>query len=66
MTSKKAGPSSRLTLLIAGIGVLMAAGSIYSIVPRIKLVEAIALFATAFGAGAAFALAVYERRERRP
>jgi hypothetical protein len=51
-------------MLIAVIGLLMAAGSVYSVVPRIRLVEAITLFATAFGAGVAFALAIAERRRQ--
>lgn len=43
----------KIPLLIALIGLGMAAASMYSVVPRIKAVEAVILFATAFGSGAA-------------
>ena len=42
----------RISMLIAVLSVVLALLSISSVVPRIRLVEAIALFATAFGAGA--------------
>jgi len=45
----------RTSLILAIISVVLAVMSISNVVPRIRLVEAILLFATAFGAGAGFA-----------
>ena len=45
-------------LLLAMIGLGLAVASMYTLVPRIKAVEAVALFATAFGSGAAVAAAL--------
>jgi hypothetical protein len=56
----------RLSLLLAIVATFTAAAEIYRIVPRIKLVEAVTLFASAFGAGAALtALFLMRRVERR-
>ena len=63
MALKKAGPSPAQTLFLAVIGVVIAAASVYSIVPRVRLVEAIGLAASSFGAGAAFVAAIVERRK---
>src|SRR5688500_15512738 len=49
-------------LLLAIIGLGMAVASMYSVVPRIRAVEAAALFATAFGTGAALAAALTPAR----
>ncbi len=57
--------AQRLSLLLAIIGLGLAALSIYSVVPRIKLVEAVSLFATAFGAGAGVTAALRGRRPSR-
>ena len=55
-----------LPLLTAIIGLVLAMGSVASVVPRIRLVEAVGLFATAFGAGAgAAATVVAIKRARR-
>lgn len=62
---KKAGPSPSAALVVAIIGVVMAVASMYSVVPRVRLVEAIGLAATSFGAGAALVVAIAERRKRR-
>jgi hypothetical protein len=53
-----------MAVLIAVLGVVMALASIASVVPRIRLVEAIGLFATAFAAGAAAAVTVASLRGR--
>ena len=58
-------PSGKLAILIAVIGLLLAVLSISSVVPRIRLVEALSLFATAFGAGASFAVSMTSRRTSR-
>ena len=50
--------SRLLPLVIAIVGVIAALATVASVVPRIQLVEAITLFATAFGAGAAFVAAL--------
>ena len=64
MAPTKAVPSPSLALVIAVIGVVIAVASVYSIVPRVRLVEAIGLAATSFGAGAALAVAVAARRKQ--
>jgi len=43
----------KLSILVVIVGSILSAASIFTVVPRIRLVEAIGLFATAFGAGAA-------------
>ena len=48
----------KMAMLVAIMSLALALVSILSIVPRIRLVEAIGLFATAFGAGAGFVDAV--------
>jgi hypothetical protein len=58
-------PSRRLAILLAVISLVLACASIYSVVPRIRLVEAVGLFATAFGAGASFAASLRSRRSSR-
>jgi hypothetical protein len=42
----------KLSILVTILGTILAFASIVSVVPRIRLVEAVGLFATAFGAGA--------------
>jgi hypothetical protein len=54
-----------VAILLAVISLILAFASIYSLVPRIRLVEGVGLFATAFGAGASFAAAAL-RRGRAP
>ena len=44
----------KISILGAILGLILAFASILSVVPRIRLVEAVGLFATAFGAGAGF------------
>ena len=50
-------------MFLAVIGVVIAVASVYSIVPRVPLVEAIGLAASSFGAGAAFVAAIAARRK---
>ena len=57
-------PSRFLALVVAVIGLVSALALMSSVVPRIRLVEAVSLFATAFGAGASFAVSVVETRRR--
>jgi hypothetical protein len=45
---------TRLLLLAAIIQVVLGALTAAALVPRIRLVEAVTVFATAFGAGATF------------
>jgi hypothetical protein len=53
-------------MIVAILGLVLAIASMHSVVPRIRLVEAIGLFATAFGAGAGLtATLAGVRRERR-
>ena len=63
MAPNKAGPSPSVTLFLAIIGVVIAVASVYSIVPRVRLVEAVGLAASSFGAGAAFVAAIVGRRK---
>lgn len=63
MASNTAGPSPAQALFLAIIGVVIAVASIYSIVPRVRLVEAVGLAASSFGAGAAFVAAIAARRK---
>ena len=58
MATNKTGSSPALALFLAVIGVVIAAASVYSIVPRVRLVEAVGLAASSFGAGAAFVAAI--------
>ena len=51
-------------MLLAIIATVIAVASIANVVPRIRLVEAIILFATAFAAGAGFAATVADLRQR--
>ena len=60
--TQKVRPSPSMTMLIAIVGVLVAVASIFSLVPRVRLVEAVILAATSFGAGAALAAAISQRR----
>ena len=55
-----------MAIVIAVIGTATAVASMFTLVPRVKLVEAVTLFATAFGAGAALSAAVILYRHRRP
>ena len=55
----------KLLLVVALVALGLAALSMYSVVPRIKLVEAVSLFASAFGAGAAMTTAVGARGRAR-
>lgn len=52
----------RLSMFAAIFGSLLSLASILSVVPRIRLVEAVGLFATAFGAGAGLADALSRAR----
>lgn len=45
---------ARLLLIAAIIQVVLAGMTVAALVPRIRLVEAITIFATAFGAGVTF------------
>ena len=63
MTPSAAG-TQRLPLLLVVAALVLAALSMYSIVPRISLVEAVTLFATAFGAGAGMAATITSARRR--
>lgn len=54
-----------LPLVLALVGVIGAIASMASVVPRIRPVEAVTLFATAFGAGACVAVTVMSLRGRR-
>jgi ABC-type transporter Mla maintaining outer membrane lipid asymmetry permease subunit MlaE len=53
-----------MALLVAVIGVFMAVVSIFTVVPRVPLVEAVILAATSFGAGAALTAAIGLRRRQ--
>lgn len=56
----------KLLFLAAIIQVVLGIASTITLVPRIRLVEAVTVFATAFGAGATFVGGVIEiRKERR-
>ena len=54
-----------MALVIAVVGVATAAPAMFSLVPRVRLVEAITLFATAFGAGAGLGIAVAAAKRER-
>ena len=56
----------RLSLFVAVVSFVLAAASMASVVPRIRVVEAISLFATAFGAGAGLASALARRAPPTP
>lgn len=58
MARNPVGPTPALALFLAVIGVVIAAASVYSLVPRVRLVEAVGLAASSFGAGAAFVAAI--------
>ena len=47
-----------MSVVVAVAGVITGLLSMYSLVPRVRLVEALTLFATAFAAGAGFAATV--------
>ena len=64
VASNRPGPSPSLALFLAVIGVVIAVASMYSLVPRVRLVEAVGLAATSFGAGAALAVAIAALRKR--
>jgi hypothetical protein len=51
-----------MSIVTAFMGLVLAATSMSSVVPRIRLVEAIGLFATAFGAGAALTAALMNKK----
>jgi hypothetical protein len=57
-------PPRFLALLIAIIGLVSAVALMYGLVPRIRLVEAVSLFAAAFGAGASFAVTIVSMRRQ--
>ena len=52
----------RLSLFTAVIGLVLGVASIASVVPRIRLVEAVTLFGSAFGAGAGLTEAIRSAR----
>src|SRR3954468_7337889 len=56
----------KLSLLAAVLGLALGVASIASVVPRIRLVEAVTLFATAFGAGAGLTDAIRSARTGPP
>lgn len=56
----------RLSLFAAVIGLVLGVALIASVVPRIRLVEAVGLFATAFGAGAGLTEAIRSARTEPP
>lgn len=58
--------SKRLALFGAVLGVVLVALQVGSLVPRVRLVEALALAATAVGAGAALTKALVEWRRNAP
>ena len=51
-----------LGIMVAVFSSILAVVSMLGVVPRIRLVEAVGLFATAFGAGAGVADALATRR----
>lgn len=56
----------KLLVLATVIQLITALASVFTLVPRVRLVEAVTVFATAFGAGATFVGGVIEiRKERR-
>ena len=55
-------PPPVLAILIAGCGLVSAVAVMLGLVPRIRLVEAVSLFATAFAAGAGIAVVVANLR----
>jgi hypothetical protein len=58
---------TRLLLIAAIIQVVLAALTVTALVPRVRLVEAVTVFATAFGAGATFVGGLAEfRKARKP
>jgi hypothetical protein len=54
--------SRRMSVVVAIMGLVLAVASMFSVVPRIRLVEALSLFATAFGAGAGLVAALASPR----
>jgi hypothetical protein len=50
------------SLFAAAMGLVLGLASIASVVPRIRLVEAVTLFASAFGAGAGLTEAIRSAR----
>jgi hypothetical protein len=59
------GMRTKLLLFAAIIQVVLAALTVTALVPRVRLVEAVTVFATAFGAGATFVGGVAELRKAR-
>jgi hypothetical protein len=59
------GMRIKLLLFAAIVQVVLAALTVTALVPRIRLVEAVTVFATAFGAGATFVGGVAELRKAR-
>jgi hypothetical protein len=55
----------RMLLMLAIAGIFTAALSALDLVPRVRAVEVVILFASAFGSGAAFVGAVIEYRNAR-
>lgn len=55
----------RLLLFAAIIQVVLGALTVAALVPRVRLVEAVTVFATAFGAGATFVGGVAEFKKAR-
>ena len=53
-----------MSVVVAIVGVITGLLSMYNLVPRVRLVEALTLFATAFAAGAGFAATVASLREK--
>ena len=52
----------KLSLFAAIMGLVLGVASMASVVPRIRLVEAVGLFASAFGAGAGLTEAIRSAR----
>ena len=55
-------PVGLMSVVVAVAGVVTGLLSMYSLVPRVRLVEALTLFATAFAAGAGFAATIASLR----
>ena len=45
---------------------LMAGAAFFDLVPKVRVVDALTLLASAFGAGASFAVALFQARRKKP
>ena len=55
-----------LTVLAAVLCLIAAGASFVSLVPPVRAVDALTLFASAFGAGGSFAIALTRSRQKKP